>query len=185
MSVFIEALTDNWTIWFVSIVLVVAAVIDGKILKVPNWLTFSFILCGWLHCTVSGGLPGLGWSLLATFGGMMLLLPLRNVGGMGAGDVKLLAGVGAWCGLEVTLWAFAYTAVVGGVMALLMIAKSGNWFKHYAQSLKILEEWKTIRQPSKLAAIARERKPTMYLLPYGIPMAIGTIIYFAHAGMLV
>ncbi|MGI9468039.1 MAG: prepilin peptidase [Rubripirellula sp.] len=41
------------------------------------------------------GMIGLGWSLLGTFVGMMLLLVLRNVGGMGAGDVKLLAGVGA------------------------------------------------------------------------------------------
>ena len=185
MDYLINAISENWTIWFVAVVLIVAAVIDGMILKVPNWLTFSFILCGWVHCTLQAGMPGLGWSLLATFGGMMLLLPLRNVGGMGAGDVKLLAGVGAWCGLEVTLWAFAYTAIVGGLMAAVMIWKSGQWEKHYAMAYRILNEWKTVRKPSKLAAIARERKPTMYLLPYGIPMAIGTIIYFAHAGLLV
>jgi prepilin peptidase CpaA len=157
MDTLLNGITENWTIWFVTVVLIVAAVIDGMILKVPNWLTFPFIICGWIHCTMQDGVSGFGWSLLATFAGMMMLLPLRNVGGMGAGDVKLLAGVGAWCGLEVTLWAFAYTAIVGGVMAALMIAKSGDWFKHYAQSLKILEEWKTIRKPSALAAIARHR----------------------------
>ena len=99
---------------------------------------------------------------------MMLLLVLRNVGGMGAGDVKLLAGVGAWLGTMVTLYAFAATAIVGGAMG------------H-----QILHEWKTILSPQKLFEIARERKPSTYLLPYGIPMAISSIAYFAIAGMLV
>ena len=50
---------------------------------------------------------------------------------------------------------------------------------------QILHEWKTIRSPQKLYEIARERKPSMYLLPYGIPMAISSIAYFAIAGMLI
>ena len=104
---------------------------------------------------------------------------------MGAGDVKLLAGVGAWLGAVVTLWAFAATAITGGVMAAFMIWRSGNWQKHFAMAHQILHEWKTVKKPSELAKIARERKPTMKLLPYGIPMAIGSIIYFAVAGMLI
>ena len=185
MDMLIQGMTENWIVWFVSIVLVVAAVIDGAILKVPNWLTFPFIASGWAYWAFAEGMSGLGWSLLGTFVGMMLLLVLRNVGGMGAGDVKLLAGVGAWLGAYVTLWAFAATAIVGGIMAVIMILRSGNWHKHYAMARQILEEWKTVKSPSKLAAIARERKPTMKLLPYGIPMAIGSIAYFAIARMLV
>ena len=184
MATLFQAIAENWIVWFVAIVLVVAAVIDGMILKVPNWLTFPFIAMGWIHWTVEGGFSGLGFSLFGTLVGMMLLLVLRNVGGMGAGDVKLLAGVGAWLGAMVTLKAFAATAIVGGVMAVVMILMSGNWHKHYAMAHQIIEEWKTIRSPSKLAAIARERKPTMKLLPYGIPMAIGSIAYFALAGMM-
>lgn len=185
MATLFNAIAENWIVWFVTIVLVVAAVIDGKILKVPNWLTFPFILCGWLHWTLQDGISGFGWSLWGTFVGMMLLLVLRNVGGMGAGDVKLLAGVGAWLGAVVTLYAFAATAVVGGVMAAVMIYRSGQWEKHWAMAYQILHEWKTVKNPQKLAAIARERKPNMKLLPYGIPMAIGSIAYFALAGMLV
>ncbi|TWT81647.1 Type IV leader peptidase family protein [Planctomycetes bacterium CA13] len=184
METLLQGMTENWTVWFVTAVLIVAAVIDGAILKVPNWLTFPFILCGWVHWTMQDGVSGLGWSLLGTVVGMMLLLVLRNVGGMGAGDVKLLAGVGAWLGTVVTLWAFAATAIVGGVMAVIMILASGQWHKHFAMAHQILHEWKTVRNPSKLATIARERKPTMTLLPYGIPMAIGSIAYFAIAGML-
>lgn len=185
MAIVLQAVNENWTIWFVSFILIVAAVIDGMILKVPNWLTFPFIVCGWIHCTFQDGWSGLGFSLLATVAGMMMLLPLRNVGGMGAGDVKLLAGIGAWCGFWVTLQAFAATTIVGGIMAAIMIIRSKDWVKHYAMGMQILQEWKTVREPSKLAAIARQRKPTMYLLPYGIPMAVGTILFFAGSGMLV
>lgn len=185
MHTFIDSAAAHWPVWLVSVVLVVAAVIDGKILKVPNWLTFPFILCGWLHGTVHGGLSGFGYSLLGTFVGMMLLLVLRAVGGMGAGDVKLLAGVGAWLGASTTWWAFLATALVGGVMAAVMIITSGQWQKHWAMAHQILNEWITIKNPEKLAEIARQRKPTMRLLPYGIPMAIGSILYFAYAGMLI
>ncbi len=185
METLIQGITENWTVWFVTVTLIVAAVIDGAILKVPNWLTFPFIACGWVHWIIQDQLMGFGWSLLGTMVGMMLLLVLRNVGGMGGGDVKLLAGVGAWLGAIVTLYAFAATAIVGGVMALFMIIKSGQWEKHWIMAHQILHEWKTVRSPAKLSKIARERKPNMYLLPYGIPMAIGSIAYFAVAGMLV
>ncbi len=196
MQTLIQGITENWTVWFVSVVLVVAAVIDGAILKVPNWLTFPFIVAGWIYCTIQGGFSygtysetgewvhgGLLFSLLGTFVGMMLLLVLRNRGGMGAGDVKLLAGVGAWLGASITMYVFAATAIVGGIMGLVMIATSGNWHKHYAMAWQIVEEWKT-KKPAELAAIARERKPTMYLLPYGIPMAIGAVVYFAYTEQL-
>ncbi len=185
MQTIIESAIEHWPVWFVTVVLIVAAVIDGAILKVPNWLTFPFIISGWVYGLASSGVAGLGYSLLGTFVGMMLLLVLRNVGGMGAGDVKLLAGVGAWLGTVTTLYAFAATAIVGAIMAIVMILWSGKWFSHYAMAMQILHEWKTVRKPAKLAAIARERKPRMTLLPYGIPMAIGSIAYFAVAGLLV
>jgi len=185
MQTVLDSLAAHWPVWLVSVVLVIAAVIDGMILKVPNWLTFPFILCGWAHGLIHGGAVGLGWSLVGTTVGMSLLLVVRAVGGMGAGDVKLLAGVGAWLGTTPTWWAFVATVLVGGVMGTVMIATSGQWYKHYVMGRQILHEWATIRNPEKLAEIARERKPTMRLLPYGIPMAIGSILYFVYAGMLI
>src|SRR4029453_14220400 len=94
-----RALTDNWPIWFVTITLVVAAVIDGLKLKVPNWITYPMVLSGWVYSVTLAPYPGwegLLYSLVGTAVGLALLLPAYAVGGMGAGDVKLLAGVGAW-----------------------------------------------------------------------------------------
>ena len=180
-------LLDAWPIWLVTVTLIVAAVIDGWKLKVPNWITFPMIFSGWVFSAFYGdpaGWAGLGYSLLGTAIGLALLMPLYSVGGMGAGDVKLLAGVGAWVWGTVTFHAFCLSAIIGGVIALAMVLYRRSWAKHRDQALTIFNEFLTIRDPNELSAIAAERKSSMLLLPYGIPIAIGTIAYFAWTGML-
>lgn len=170
--------------WFVSAVLVEAALIDGWKLKVPNWLTFHMVLGGLGYAAYAGGTTGFLWALAGAAVGLATLLPLHAIGGMGAGDVKLMAGVGAWMGPSLTLGAFAASAVVGGIMAVVMVAWSGQYIKHWAQFQVIGSEILTVRNPEKLSEIAAARKPTMMLLPYGIPIAVGSIAYFAWMGLL-
>lgn len=179
------AVAENWTVWLVTVVLILAAVIDGFELKVPNWVTFPFIVSGWVYSFAAFGWEGLGWSMLGTVVGLGLLMPAYAIGGMGAGDVKLLAGVGAWVYGIHTMYAFAATAVVGAVLAVLMVVCCKAWKKHSTQFWLILNEILVIRNPEQLSAIAAKRKPSMLLLPYGIPIAIGTIGYFVWMGMLV
>lgn len=171
-------------VWIVSAILVEAAVIDGLKLRVPNWLTFHLVIAGLIFAAWSHGGAGFLWALAGMAVGLATLLPLYSIGGMGAGDVKLMAGVGAWMGPMVTLWAFATSAVVGGLMALAMVAWSGQYVHHWVQLQAIGNEILTVRNPEKLAATAAARKPTMKLLPYGIPLAVGSIAYFAYAGLL-
>lgn len=179
-----SAFVNHWDIWLVTAVLIVAAVIDGWKLKVPNWITFPFVISGWIYWTAFYGWDGLGWSLVGTMVGLALLLPAYAIGGMGAGDVKLLAGVGAWvCGTN-TFNAFCISAIVGGIIAVGMVVLRKNWLHHLRQFGMIMHEIVVIRDPNQLAAIAAERKSSMRLLPYGIPITIGTIIYFIWTGML-
>src|SRR3954470_22873636 len=184
LSAYAAVIAEHWTVWFVTVVLIVAAVIDGFELKVPNWVTFPFIVSGWAYSTLAFGWEGLGWSVLGTVVGLALLLPSYAIGGMGAGDVKLLAGVGAWVWSTTTLYAFVVSTIVGAIIAILMVLSRRKWLKHHAQFWMICTEILTVKDPEQLAAIAAERKPSMMLLPYGIPIAIGTIAYFAVAGML-
>jgi prepilin peptidase CpaA len=180
-----QMLVENWHVWLVTVTLIVAAVIDGLQLKVPNWITFPMILSGWIYSTVAFGWPGLLASLLGTAVGLGLLLPAYAIGGMGAGDVKLLAGVGAWMGTIVTVYAFCASALIGGVIAVGMVVYRRAWEKHRQQFWTIVNEVTTIRDPELLSAIAAERKKSMLLLPYGIPIALGSIAYFFWAGMLI
>lgn len=170
--------------WLVSAVLVEAAIIDGQKLKVPNWLTFHLILGGLGYAAWTGGWTGLGWSAGGAAVGLALLLPLYAIGGMGAGDVKLLAGVGAWMGPAVTVEAFILSALVGGLMALAMVARAGTWKEHVGMFFKIGDDILKKRNPAVLAREAAERKPRMMLLPYAIPLAVGSIVSFAHGGLL-
>lgn len=182
-----QRIGENWPVWVVTATLVVAAVIDGLKLKVPNWITFPMIISGWVYsATLSPfpGLEGLWFSIVGTAVGLALLMPAYAIGGMGAGDVKLLGGVGAWMWGTATVYAFAVTAVVGGLIAIGMILYRKSWNKHKNQFWSIANEIITVKDPEKLAEIAAERKPRMFLLPYGIPIAIGSIAYFAWAGML-
>ena len=55
-----HGLTENWHVWLLSGVLVVAAVIDGWKLKVPNWITFPLVLGGWVYGTAWFGWARLG-----------------------------------------------------------------------------------------------------------------------------
>jgi prepilin peptidase CpaA len=180
-------LIEHWPFWVVAVTLVVAAVIDGVQLKVPNWITFPMIISGWVYSAVFSpfaGWEGIVYSLLGTAVGLALLLPAYAIGGMGAGDVKLLAGVGAWVWSERTLYAFAATAIIGGVIAVAMVLYRRAWQHHKTQFWMIVNEILTVKDPEQLSAIAAERKSSMRLLPYGIPIAIGTIAYFACAGLL-
>ena len=109
------AIQHNWPIWLVTVVLIVAAVIDGIQLKVPNWITFPMIITGWAFSYFNPdcpGLEGLGWSLLGTVVGMIEAFHVIAFTG-GMGDASLLAGgiskalVNTAAGLSVALPALA------------------------------------------------------------------------------
>jgi prepilin peptidase CpaA len=125
------------------------------------------------------------WSLAGTFVGMMTLLPFYSIGGMGAGDVKMMMAIGAWVHVSITFYSFCVGAIVGAILAVAMILMAGQWKKHYDQFFYIFNEITTVRNPEVLSEIAADRKSSMRLLPYGIPMAIGTVMYMGWMRMLV
>jgi prepilin peptidase CpaA len=171
-------------VWLVCVVLVEAAVIDGRQLRVPNWLTLHFAVGGLAYAGFSGGCQGFLWSLAGLGVGLFSLLPLYAIGGMGAGDVKLMAGIGAWMGPSLTLGAFLSSALFGGLAGFLMVLVSGDLLNHWVMFQTIGHEILSIRNPVELAQRAGMRKKNMMLLPYGIPIAVGSIAYFGWMGLL-
>ena len=104
----------------------VAAVIDVWSRRIPNWLTFGTLVLGvlinvWLH--------GFGGALTAIAGaglGAALLLPFYLIRAMGAGDVKLLAALGALLGPSALISVAVYGALVGGAMSLVILLARGR-----------------------------------------------------------
>jgi prepilin peptidase CpaA len=175
---------EHWQVKLVTVTLLVAAWIDGKELKVPNWITFPMVLSGLFYNMLAGGWEGTQFALIGIGVGLMTLLPLYAIGGMGAGDVKLMAGIGAWLGGTVTWHTAVVTYIVGGVMGAAMAIYKGTWRKHLGNCAMILHEIKTVKDPRQIADNAAARKPQMLLLPYGIPITVAAIGYFFYNGMM-
>src|SRR5262245_24583174 len=110
---------ENWPLLVICAGMIAAAVIDWWKFKVPNRLTFPLIVSGWLlglanDFGLEGGAGGIGASLLGTLVALGLMLPIYSIGGMGAGDVKMTMGFGAWigafygvpAGVSIIFWAF-------------------------------------------------------------------------------
>ena len=195
----------NWPLAFVCSAMVVAAVIDGWKLKVPNWLTFPLILSGWalglyndaarwmLDSGWMAGEGGIGAALAGTCLGFLLLLPIYSIGGMGAGDVKMQMGFGAWIGafygfgtelsqtqsgaLGILTSAFCLAVVIGGFLAVGMIIVRGQYRRNLTNTRQILGDLFQASSVGEVADKAAKRKPRMHLLPYGIPLCLGFISY--------
>lgn len=177
-------LLEHWPIKFAAAVMLLAYVIDAKVLKVPNWLTYPFIAAGFAFHLFAPSGHGLVFALAGFAMGLASLMPLYVIGGMGAGDVKLMTGTGTWVGFWLMLDASLAGILVGGVMGLVMIVVSGRWRHHLGMCGVILKDIWTLRDPWKIAGKASERKPTMLLLPYGVPVCIGAIGAFQMHGVL-
>jgi len=184
----------HWPLTTVCAAMILAAVIDGWKLKVPNWLTFPLVLSGWLLgllnnfglLEAAGFEGGIGGALAGTALGFVLLFPIYSIGGMGAGDVKMQMGFGSWIGafygykegMPIIWWAFVFGAIIGGVIALGMILARGKWRQNLANTRDILGD--LLRGAGQAAENAGKRKPRMHLLPYGIPLCLGFISYLVY-----
>jgi prepilin peptidase CpaA len=97
-----------------------AAVIDLRTRRVPNILTATLAAIGLGLAAAGFGRVGLGASVLGCALGLAFMLPGHLFGATGAGDVKLLAAAGALLGPKDTIFAFLYTAIAGGILALVV-----------------------------------------------------------------
>lgn len=105
---------------------VLAAAVDLRTRRVPNVVAMSLAAAGVLIAFAGLGRVGLVASLLGLGLGVTLMLPGHLFGATGAGDVKLFAAVGAFLGPAGILSAFLYTAIAGGVLAVVIAIRRGR-----------------------------------------------------------
>jgi len=112
--------SDALVLAIVAVGMGAAAVIDLRTRRVPNILTATLAAVGIGLAAAGFGRVGLGASLLGCLLGLAFMMPGHIFGATGAGDVKLLAAAGALLGPKDTIYAFLYTAIVGGALALVV-----------------------------------------------------------------
>lgn len=161
------------------ILLAIASVSDYRTFKIPNWLTAGGIVFALIYNTA---VPfyrdhGFLWALGGLVIGFLAMLPCYAIRVMGAGDVKLMAMVGAFLGASDVISAILYSLIVGGIAAI-GFALLNKVF------IRMLGNVKSAAQMMMMSAIGGF-KPDLRIepgksvgkLPYGICIAIGTTIF--------
>ena len=156
----------------------IAAFFDWTRFRIPNAVTIPFTGLGIAyHCLTSGWL-GLGYSLLGMFIGFLMLVTPFLFGGFGGGDIKLLAGAGAWLGTNGVITIFAVSAILLGIVSLIKLARSSKiryagWYNlriayHNASSIgKFLGGNETVEE------VVLQENRDQRLVPFAVVFAVG------------
>jgi prepilin peptidase CpaA len=156
-------------------ILSISAIIDFRSQKIPNLITFPTVIIALLYHFLTNGIDGLTFSVLGLATGIGLLIIPYMLGGMGAGDAKLMGAVGAILGSKSVFIAFLFSALVGGIYALIIILLHRKQFKDFFKKQLITLQYfiltrKFIPDPVE----ENNKKPR---LCYGVAIALGTYIY--------
>lgn len=165
-----------------ALLLIAAAVIDYRTYRIPNWLTVTGLLVGLGLSAAVAARPASGflWALAGAATGLALLLPLYAMRMLGAGDVKLMAMVGAFLGLPETLPALLCVFLAGGLAALAFVVV-------HRSLPRLAANFRAMVEGSVLSALTGQpfggMAPGMSVgkLPYGVSICAGTLFYLgAH-----
>ena len=167
--------------WPTVLVLAVSTFTDLRSRRIPNWLVLPFLAAG---IALSLGPKrwdgiGIGPSLAGAAMGLVLFGILAWMGGMGMGDVKLCAALGAWLGPKQLLLALVLTGITGGIMAVSWAVAGGFAGELFTGTSNFLFGWskRGMKGDSELTL----SNPKAHKMPYAPAIAIGTLIsFFAH-----
>lgn len=152
-------------------ILATAVAYDLQWRRIPNWLTGSAILIGLSLHTFTNQLSGLMFSLEGIALGLGLFVILYVCGWMGAGDVKLFTAVGSFLGPAQTISAAIVVALVGGLLALVILGfhqgwrRMGLWLWSWVQAI-------TLTRSVQVLAPLQGAAPKV---PYAVAVGLGTI----------
>jgi len=148
--------------------LLISFITDIKERKIYNIVTFPTMVIGLTYHTVTNGWDGLQFSFLGILTGFGLLLIPYILGGMGAGDVKLLGAIGALKGSYFVFQSFFVIAIIGGIIAFVILLSKkevGFFFKKvfFAMRFRTLD--------------GLDKEDMHHAFPYGVAIVIGTLLY--------
>jgi prepilin peptidase CpaA len=156
--------------------LLAAVYTDLAARKIPNRLVYSGLALAIVCQTALSSGEGL-WASLQGMGlGLAIFLPLYLLRAMGAGDVKLMAMVGAFVGPQMIIGAVLATLVAGGIMAVMAtLGKHAFW--RLVENLKVMFIGSMTKLASGHLPVPDQPAASVGKLPYAIAIAAGTLGY--------
>ncbi|HZN65293.1 MAG TPA: A24 family peptidase [Tepidisphaeraceae bacterium] len=161
-----------------------AAVTDWHTRRIPNWLTFTLVLTGFARAAFPGGDVGFRGALVGLLVAFCFTFVFYAFGVLGGGDVKLMAGVGAWLGPVGALQVFAAQAAIGMVMAIAQAHAQGRLRSVLRNTVVIAGTWAG-RGTGAALEVASESAAqpgtpaAKRLLPYSLPVLLATAAVLA------
>lgn len=154
------------------VVLLIAVIFDLKEQRIPNWLIMAALMGALAGHILTGGLQGFLFSLKGFGVGLALLIFPFMMGGMGAGDVKLLGVVGALQGSAFVLNAFTSMALWGGLMAVILLIGKRELIKTIRRLL--VSAFMAFFKMNKLQdSVANSNSGVRF--PYALAIALGAV----------
>jgi prepilin peptidase CpaA len=165
---------DLYSVIFLSGILIAAVANDLRFQKIPNLLTYPAMAIALGYHFVMNGLDGLIFSAAGLALGIAVLILPYLMGGMGAGDAKLMGAVGTILGAKGVFVAFLFTAIAGGIYALILLFFNRRYFKgFFARQTTTLKTFIFTRQFIPIPGDQKKKKPK---LCYGAAIAVGTLM---------
>ena len=161
--------------WPTLLVVSIATITDLRSRRIPNWLVLPFLLLGVAVSTGLHGWHGLGQSAAGMGLGLLIFGAMFWMGGMGAGDVKLCAAVGAWVGPQQLGIALILTALAGGVLVFVWAICGGFLGELFQGTSDMMFGWTKRKEAESETPESPKRKRK---IPYAPAIAVGTILSF-------
>jgi prepilin peptidase CpaA len=150
---------------------------DMRTNRIPNYLTLGCALAGLGYQLGFHGLAGVSQGLLGMALGFGLLILFYWKGGMGAGDVKALAALGAWLGPWQTLNLFIYMAFSGVLVIVAFLWWRGLLWGKIRQLWEFLVSWVLLRPHRAMSpSVFASASPKNEGIPYALALALGMAI---------
>jgi prepilin peptidase CpaA len=151
----------------------IAAWWDLRTRKIPNLLTYPMMLFGIAYHILTAGLDGLGFSMAGLLTGTAIFLIPYLLGGMGAGDAKLMGAAGALLGTTAVIVAAVVSVLLGLVYAVVLLLIHRTYGRAFMErSWATLKTFFLSRQWIYIPPDHEEKQP---VLSYAVPIALGTM----------
>lgn len=165
------------------LLVIVAAVIDLRERRIPNWLTAGGVVMGIALNSFLYESAGFWMSLAGIGAALLVYMPLFLIRAMGAGDAKLMAAVGAMTGFANWLGIFVISSVLGGLVALVLLFCTGQMRRTFTNTGILVSEIVRLRPPYLHRSELDVGSDTALTLPHGATVALGVTTFLAAAAV--
>jgi prepilin peptidase CpaA len=168
-----------WGWWIAFAAVAVATAIDWNTRRIPNVLTFPLALLALVLNGILGGGAGLAGSAAGLVFGLAFFLFLMTLGAMGAGDVKLMAALGALLGVVHIFWIGLFTGAMGGVLVVFYSLGQRSLPRLLHRTATLFQTMVLTGRLPKADELSAKREDYM---PYALAIALGVVAQYLYRG---